>query len=91
LTNLNCFQVKPYGTSLATATNWIFVFAVTFLTFVTTESIGFLGLFWIYSLFCMLGAIFVWYIVPETKNKSLTEIQLKLSGNDNLQPPMSDV
>ncbi|KAE9522930.1 hypothetical protein AGLY_016561 [Aphis glycines] len=72
-------EVKPYGTSLATATNWILVFAVTFLTFVTTESIGFLGLFWVYSLFCMLGAIFVWYIVPETKNNSLNEIQLKLS------------
>jgi len=84
-------QVKPYGTSLATATNWILVFAVTFLTFVTTNSIGFLGLFWIYSLFCALGALFVWHTVPETKNKSLTEIQLKLAGNDNSPSSTNDV
>ncbi|XP_060856540.1 facilitated trehalose transporter Tret1-like [Metopolophium dirhodum] len=84
-------EVKPYGTSLATATNWILVFAVTYLTFVTTNSIGFLGLFWIYSLFCALGALFVWYTVPETKNKSLTEIQLKLAGNDNSPSSTNDV
>ncbi|XP_022166247.1 facilitated trehalose transporter Tret1-like [Myzus persicae] len=84
-------EVKPYGTSLATATNWILVFAVTFLTFVTTDSIGFLGLFWVYSFFCLLGALFVWYTVPETKNKSLAEIQLKLTGNANSSPSTSDV
>ncbi|XP_025205741.1 facilitated trehalose transporter Tret1-like [Melanaphis sacchari] len=84
-------EVKPFGTSLATAINWILVFAVTFLTLVVKDSIGLSGLFWIYSLFCLLGAIFVWYIVPETKNKSLSEIQLKLSGNNNLQPLTSDV
>jgi SP family facilitated glucose transporter-like MFS transporter 8 len=91
MTNLNCFQVKPYGTSLATASNWILVFAVTYLMFVTTDSIGFLGLFWIYSLFCILGALFVWFIVPETKNKSLVEIQLNLAGNNNSPPSTSDV
>eukprot|EP00102_Acyrthosiphon_pisum_P026970 XP_016664180.1 PREDICTED: facilitated trehalose transporter Tret1-like isoform X2 [Acyrthosiphon pisum] len=84
-------EVKPYGTSLATATNWILVFAVTFLTFVTTNSLGFLGLFWMFSLFCALGALFVWYTVPETKNKSLTEIQLKLAGNDNSPSSTTDV
>lgn len=91
LTNLNIFQCKPYGTSLATAANWILVFAVTFLTFVATDSIGFLGLFWMYSLFCALGALFVWYMVPETKNKSLNEIQLKLTGNNNSPASNNDV
>ncbi|XP_015371045.1 PREDICTED: facilitated trehalose transporter Tret1 [Diuraphis noxia] len=84
-------EIKPYGTSLATAVNWFLVFAVTFLTFEATNSIGFLGLFWMYSFFCALGALFVWYMVPETKNKSLNEIQLKLSGNDNSPPSTNNV
>lgn len=67
------------------------VFAVTFVTFETINLIGFLGLFWMYSFCCALGALFVWFMVPETKNKSLAEIQLKLIGSDNSPPTISDV
>ncbi|XP_015379736.1 PREDICTED: facilitated trehalose transporter Tret1-2 homolog isoform X1 [Diuraphis noxia] len=36
--------------------------------------------FWIFAGFCVLGTVFVWFLVPETKNKTLQEIQNELSG-----------
>ncbi|XP_065214786.1 facilitated trehalose transporter Tret1-like isoform X2 [Planococcus citri] len=36
--------------------------------------------FWIFAGFCVIGFLFVYFLVPETKNKSLQEIQDELSG-----------
>lgn len=36
--------------------------------------------FWIFAGNCVLGTLFVYFLVPETKNKSLTQIQEELSG-----------
>ncbi|XP_050436595.1 facilitated trehalose transporter Tret1-2 homolog isoform X1 [Adelges cooleyi] len=36
--------------------------------------------FWIFAGFCVLGTLFVWFLVPETKNKTLQEIQNELNG-----------
>ncbi|XP_025205117.1 facilitated trehalose transporter Tret1-2 homolog [Melanaphis sacchari] len=36
--------------------------------------------FALFSGFCILGTLFVWFLVPETKNKSLQEIQEELAG-----------
>lgn len=36
--------------------------------------------FWMFSGFCLLGTAFVWFLVPETKNKTLQEIQNELNG-----------
>lgn len=36
--------------------------------------------FWIFAGFCILGTAFVWFLVPETKNKTLQEIQNELNG-----------
>lgn len=36
--------------------------------------------FWIFAGFCILGTVFVWFLVPETKNKTLQEIQNELNG-----------
>lgn len=36
---------------------------------------GFYGVFWIFSSAAFCGAIFSYFIVPETKGKSLAEIQ----------------
>jgi Sugar (and other) transporter len=39
--------------------------------------------FWLFSGLSMLGTVFVFFIVPETKGKSLNEIQKMLSGDKN--------
>lgn len=37
--------------------------------------------FWIFSALSFLGSAFCYFLVPETKGKSLAEIQLMLAGN----------
>lgn len=38
-------------------------------------NLGHWGVFWIYAANCVLGTIFVYFILPETKGKSLAEIE----------------
>ncbi|XP_050535057.1 facilitated trehalose transporter Tret1-like [Daktulosphaira vitifoliae] len=73
-------EVKPYGTSLATASNWILVFVVTYVSKDLPDWIGNHGTFFTFSAFCVLAAFFAWLFVPETKNRSLSEIQTQLAG-----------
>lgn len=41
----------------------------------TVTLIGSAGAFWLYSLFCLLSCFFVGFLLPETKGKSLEEIE----------------
>jgi len=38
-------------------------------------SVGFHGLFWIYAVFSLCGSVFGYIYIPETKGKSLKEIE----------------
>jgi len=62
-----------------------FNLAMTFLVlkFFTTIylSIGFHGLFWIYAVFSLAGGIFGYIFIPETKGKTLKEIEAHFVGN----------
>lgn len=42
---------------------------------------GLCGVFWYFSIASLFGAIFSFFVVPETKGKSLREIQIELQGN----------
>lgn len=63
---------------MAIATNWILVWLVTYLAGPMDKYIGPSGTFFLYSGFCFLGMLFVVNRVPETKNRSLAEIQADL-------------
>ena len=41
------------------------------------------GTFWMYACFCAVAFIFVFFMVPETKGKSLTEIEEHFRGKKN--------
>lgn len=53
-----------------------------------SEVIGISGCMWIYSANCAFGAVFIYFIVPETKGKSFHEIQEMLNGNRNTSDKM---
>ncbi|XP_027851745.2 facilitated trehalose transporter Tret1-2 homolog [Aphis gossypii] len=84
-------EVKPIGTSLTTCTNWTLVFVVTYVSTELTRWLGQAGCFLTFSAFCLMGAAFAATIVPETKNKTLAEIQLKLVGKSKIPPAAVDV
>lgn len=74
------FQVKPVGTSLTICTNWILMFVVIYVFNELVLLIGQAYCYLMFGVFCLMGAAFALTVVPETKNKTLAEIQLKLNG-----------
>ena len=47
---------------------------------------GYFGVFMFYALCSLSGALFTWLFLPETKNKSLAEIQAKLNTRTARRP-----
>lgn len=74
-------DVKGVAGSAAGSLSWIFAFAVT-KSFVSIQlAIGIGPTFFLLAGFSVVGTVFVWFVVPETKGKSLAEIQLMLEGS----------
>lgn len=71
-------NIRGVGASVAISVSWGFnmLVSLTFLTLI--EFIGTSYTFWLYSFLCILGWIFVYFIVPETKNCSLEQIENNL-------------
>ncbi|KAH7232480.1 general substrate transporter [Fusarium solani] len=65
--------VRSKGVALSTATNWISNFVVGVATPPMLESIGF-GTYVFYAFWCLLAVVWAYYLVPETKGKSLEEM-----------------
>ncbi|KAL3853171.1 hypothetical protein ACJMK2_016736 [Sinanodonta woodiana] len=61
--------------SMATVTNWVFnlIVSLTFLTL--TETITKYGTFWLFCGISLLGFIWLFFVLPETKNKTLEEVE----------------
>ncbi|XP_046383720.1 facilitated trehalose transporter Tret1-like [Ischnura elegans] len=74
-------NVKGIASGVAVGTNWVLAFIVT-LTFASLqESIGSDATFWMFAGFNAAAASFVIFFLPETKGKSLEQIQKELAGN----------
>lgn len=57
-----------------------------------TGALGQGGTFWLFSGLSVLGTIFIFFMVPETKGKTLNEIQVMLAGDKNVTiTPTSNV
>lgn len=68
-------EMKGLGSSVAGALNWTLAFIVTKFYLDLQTAIGADITYYGFGLVSFLGAIFVLYVVPETKGKSLDEIQ----------------
>ncbi|XP_012255571.1 facilitated trehalose transporter Tret1-like [Athalia rosae] len=73
-------QIKGIAGSSAGFLNWMMAFIVTRFYNDLLAIFGQHTMFWIFSVICAMGAVFVVFIVPETKGKSLEQIQIELSG-----------
>jgi hypothetical protein len=61
--------------SLATAAVWASCFLVSQTFPLLLKHIGPAATFWTYGAMCILAIVFVWRCVPETKGRSLEEIE----------------
>lgn len=77
-------RIRGVAMSISTFALWI-ASALLVQTFpLLNESLGTSGTFWMYGIICALGFVFILKRLPETKNKSLEEIEeLLLQGKKN--------
>ncbi len=72
-------QVRGMAVSIAVSALWIACFVVTFTFPLLNSAIGLTGTFWVFACVCFAGFLFVLKFVPETKGKSLEEIEKELA------------
>nr|KAG5696434.1 hypothetical protein BaRGS_020971 [Batillaria attramentaria] len=63
------------GNAIATFFNWAFNLLVSYTFLTLTETITKYGTFWLFAGICVLGLTFTIIFVPETRNKSLEEVE----------------
>ncbi|XP_052842873.1 facilitated trehalose transporter Tret1-2 homolog [Drosophila gunungcola] len=71
-------DVKAIAGSIAGTTNWLAAFVVTLLFPVLNEQIGATACFGIFFGFAVAAFLFVLFLIPETKGRTINEIQAKL-------------
>ena len=79
-------RVRGRGVALATAINWGSAYLVSQFFLSLEQAIGSSATFWLFALFCAVGWVWVWSVVPETKRQSLEQIQELWT--QKLQQPM---
>ncbi|KAI4470902.1 facilitated trehalose transporter tret1-1-like protein [Holotrichia oblita] len=73
-------EIKAVASSAAATFNWFLAFLVTKFYLDLKEAIGGDITFYIFSGISILGTVFIFLVVPETKGKSMEEIQDMLNG-----------
>ncbi|XP_030754396.1 facilitated trehalose transporter Tret1-like [Sitophilus oryzae] len=72
-------NVKSSATAMVSATNFGVSFQITIAFPLISEMLGMAQSFWLFGVCCILGAVFILLIVPETKGKTAAEIQQMLN------------
>ncbi|KAH8298404.1 hypothetical protein KR044_001947, partial [Drosophila immigrans] len=75
-------KIRGPSASLVVACNWMCTFIVTKTFQDLLDYIGGSGAFGVFCISCIIALIFVIIVVPETKNKSLEQIEEELTGGD---------
>ncbi|MEE9361696.1 MAG: sugar porter family MFS transporter [Cellulophaga sp.] len=71
-------RLRGIAMSISTFSLWVACFILTFTFPMLNEALGSYGIFWIYSGICVLGFLFILKQLPETKGKSLEEIEKEI-------------
>lgn len=75
------FPVRIRGIAMALSTFflWVACFLLTYTFPILNEAVGASGTFWLYGVVCLAGFLFIRAKLPETKGKTLEEIEKKLT------------
>jgi MFS family permease len=75
-------SMRSRGVSIVASTNWMFNFIIGLTTRDMLKSMKY-GTYIFFAAFCGMGAAFVWLLVPETKNRTLEELDIYFGGDNN--------
>ena len=68
-------RIRGMAMAVATFSLWTACFVLTYTFPLLNNGLGSYGTFWLYGVICVLGFIFIKTMLPETKGKSLEEIE----------------
>lgn len=71
-------RIRGAAVSLAVSALWIACFALTITFKPINAAFGAAGTFWLYGAICLVGFVVMWFRVPETKGKTLEQIESDL-------------
>lgn len=74
-------RVRGAAMSIATTSLWIACTILTFTFPFLNRNLGASGSFWLYAAICVAGFIFIKIKLPETKGKSLEQVEATLTGS----------
>jgi sugar porter (SP) family MFS transporter len=72
-------RIRGLAMSVAVSALWIACFLVTYTFPILNHRLGAAGTFWIYAVICFVGFVFIWRFIPETKGKTLEQIEEQLT------------
>jgi len=72
-------RIRGMAMAVSTFSLWSACFVLTYTFPLLNSGLGAYGTFWLYGIICLLGFIFVKKNLPETKGKSLEEIEKELT------------
>jgi SP family sugar porter-like MFS transporter len=68
-------RIRSNAVSIAVTALWIACFLLTYTFPILNAALGAAGTFWIYAFICLLGLLFLYSRLPETKGRTLEEIE----------------
>ena len=73
-------RIRGAAMSIGAMAHWLANFALTFSFPTIKENIGWANNFWLYGLICFIGFLVLFRFLPETKGKTLEDIERELAG-----------
>lgn len=74
-------RIRAKGMAISTFALWSASFVLTYTFPLLNSSFGSYGTFWLYGFICILGFLFIKKNLPETKGKTLEEIETIITNN----------
>jgi len=71
-------RIRGAAMAVATVSLWLASFLLTFTFPLLNNAFGASGTFWVYGIICIAGLIFIYKKLPETKGKTLEEIEIEI-------------
>lgn len=75
-------RIRGMAMAVSTFSLWAACFVLTYTFPLLNNGLGSYGTFWLYGIICILGFIFIKTMLPETKGKSLEEIEKELKVSE---------